>query len=131
MIKVLISDGDGKRVNIIGGNKTPAGIVAYTEKLRAGRSKVDSLINDTFGADMNQDVTFGGDPEHIHNGIDNAYWTASALSGTWDFNSATQMNTGDFSVDATATINNDTALFSDATTTDMSGFTAMTGFIYS
>jgi hypothetical protein len=49
--------------------------------------------------------------EWIHDGIDNAYWAAVALSGVWAFNSILWNHTpaGAQCIDASATVNGDTA----------------------
>lgn len=52
------------------------------------------LINPVYGADMNVDVGFTGTPDKIHDGIDSVLWTASAISGTWDFSSTTHAKQG-------------------------------------
>ncbi len=88
------------------------------------------FINTTFGNAMNQDVTFSGTPEGIHNGTDTIYWTASALSGSWTFASTVNPQTGTRCIDATATSNNNEALFSLSglyADVMMDNFTALTG----
>ena len=74
--------------------------------------------NDTYGLDINQDASLGGSTDGIHDGTDTALWTASALSGTWTFNSTFTgtgwPSNGTQSIDATATVNGDQALFTRA-----------------
>ena len=79
---------------------------------------------------MAVDGSFSGTPELIHNGTDTAEWTASALSGTWDFASTAQAQAGTKSVDATATVNNDEALFENGTTTNFGSYEGFSGYIY-
>jgi len=105
------------------------GPVVYTTPFVELDPKNIPFTNTTFGAEMNQSVTFSGSPEGIHDGTDSALWTASTISGTWTFDSTTNPQAGTKCVDATATVNNDTALFSDGTTTNMANFTAITGQI--
>lgn len=54
----------------------------------------DFLNNEIYGSDMNVDVGFTGTPDKIHDGIDLTLWLASALAGTWDFNSTTHAKQG-------------------------------------
>lgn len=64
---------------------TPALAVA-TRNLNNFTPSFEALLNDTFGADMNQTVTFAGTPVGIYNGQDSTLWTPSTISG----------NAGDF-----------------------------------
>jgi hypothetical protein len=131
-IKTTIADGQGTNGEAAVKTKRgiASGLVVYTEPLRDTIAQTKAAVNDTYGADMNQNVSFGGTPEGVHNGTDSALWTASAISGTWTFNSTAQAQAGTKSVDATATVNNDEALFSDATSINTGNYTALTGYIY-
>jgi len=89
------------------------------------------LTNPTYGAEMAQNVTFGGAPEGVHDGTDTAWWTGSAIVGTWTFNSAAQAHGGTKSVDATATVGGDIAQFlRGAGAVALSGYTALTGWLF-
>jgi hypothetical protein len=79
---------------------------------------------------LNVDASIGGTPEQMHNGIDTVLWTASALSGTWVFDSTAQAQSGIKSIDATATTNNDTALLTSGSTITMSNYASLTGWVY-
>lgn len=131
-IKTSISDGTGQNGSAAVREKRgiPSGLVVYSEPLRDTIAQTKAAVNPTYGADMNQNVSFGGTPEGVHNGTDSALWTASAISGTWTFDSTAQAQAGTKSVDATATVNNSEALFSDATSINTGGYTALTGYIY-
>jgi len=80
------------------------------------------FLNDDFGNALNQNISFSGTPEIIHNGGTSAEWDATAIQGTWNF-----ADGGKISI--TSADNNDAASFAEegATTIDMSGFTALTG----
>jgi len=117
-----------KPVNL--GFPNPAGIVAYTEPRKQWNPVLRYFQAESGAVDMNVDASGTGTDENVHDGGDTVYWTATALSGTWDFASTTQANGGTQSVDATATTNNDEAQFEDGTTTDMSSFDSLSGFIY-
>jgi hypothetical protein len=86
--------------------------------------------NPTFGVNLNQNAAFGGTPDGIHNGTDSVLWTASALSGAWDFASTAQSNSGTRSIDATSTTNGDQALFSRSSAVSSASYTAISGFVY-
>ncbi len=77
--------------------------------------------NSTFGIAMNQNIAFGGTPELIFDGgSGGTEWTGSIIQGTWNFANAGK-------VTITNANNNDSAIFDDAGTIDMNGFTAITG----
>lgn len=127
-IKSMLADGKGggdlAHVHRRGKN---AGLLVYTDDFPLYTPSFPPLLNDTFGADMNQNVTFGGTPEGIHDGTDSALWTAAAVQGSWDFASTTNPDAGTKCVELTDGDNADEATFSDGTSTDMSGRTALTG----
>ncbi len=103
------------------------GQVVFQERLLLLDPDFHPFVNESFGAAMNQAVTFSGTPELIHDGTDNAGWTGSTVAGTWDFSDTTDPNDGSNCVSLTSGVSSDEALFSDGTTTDMSGYTAITG----
>lgn len=107
-----------------------SGLKVYTYKGVLKEDSFRQFTNPTQGSNLNVNAAVSGTPEQIHNGIDSVLWTASALSGTWVFDSTAQANTGIRSIDATATTNNDTALISKGSNLDMRGYSALTGFIY-
>ena len=98
------------------------GLLVYTRPHERFIPEVHPFLNPSFGQAMNQNVTFGGTPEIIHNGGTSVEWTGTAIQGTWNF-----ADTGKVSL--TAAENNDSATFSEETPTtiDLSGFTALTG----
>jgi hypothetical protein len=131
-IKTTITDGCGEGIDA-GVHKKPdlaSGLVVYTEPYRDTIAQTKFAINDTFGADINQSATFTGTPEGVHNGIDSTLWTASALSGTWDFESTDQFKSGAKSVDGTAANNNTVAQFEKASTISTGSYVALTGWVY-
>lgn len=92
-------------------------------------SRVLPHLNDTYGANMNINAEFGGTPEPIHNGADNAYWTATSIGlGTWNFSSATQSHSGTYSISGENTQNGSIANIEDGG--NLSGYTAITLWIY-
>ena len=108
----------------------PAGLVVYTEPYLDAVAKTVPMLSETNGVNANINAAFSGTPDGIHNGTDTVLWTGSAISGTWDFASTTQAQAGTKSVDAIATVDNDEALFTRASTISTGDYTAITGFIY-
>ncbi len=107
-----------------------SGLVTLNHPFVGFNPEVHPFLNTTFGTAMNQNVTFSGTPEGIHNGTDTIYWTASAISGNWTFASTTNPQTGTRCIDGTATANNNEALFSLSglyADVMMGDFTAITG----
>lgn len=129
-IKILISDPKTeKQASIVDGGEENALVVA-TRPLKSFYNKIKFFTNPDYGYNTNVAVGFSGTPIHIHNGIDNVYWLASVISGTWIFNSTTQAHTGTKSIDASATTNNDTAQIAKGSTIDLSNYVAITGWVY-
>jgi len=111
--------------------ENPSGLVVYSEPRKVFEPQLRFLSADDGSIALNVDVSGAGTPENIHNGGDNSYWTASNLVGSnFDFASTTVANSGSQSIDGTATVNNDAALFSDGTSIDMSDYEALQGAAY-
>lgn len=93
------------------GEKTGFNVLTRPAKVYENITKF--FVNEDNGADMAVDALNFVIDEWIHDGIDNVYWTASAISGTWTFNSAVVNHTpaGAQSVSAVLTLNGDTAQF--------------------
>ncbi len=128
-IKTLIIDGNGGKAAKLLTREGTTGQIVYTEaKLKTVRQS-KFFVNPTFGMDMNQNVTFGGTPELIHDGGDNAGWTGAIGVGTWNFADTATPQAGTNHVSITAANDSDFASFTDATETDMSSHTAITGQI--
>lgn len=109
----------------------PNGLVVYTTPY-----EVDNYEAIT-GADVdgNTNLAINGTAyaatvENIHNGIDNAYWTSSATTGTWTFNSATQAHSGTNSISGVATVGGDVARFDAPASIDSADYEFMIGWIY-
>jgi len=129
-IKSIITDlSSGLSAQVVDGIKTPALVVA-TRPLKIYEHKSLFFTNDTYGTSMNQNVTFGGTPDQVHHGTDDILWTASAISGTWDFASTTQAHAGTKSIDGIATVNTSTAQIAKGSELTLSDYTALTGWIY-
>lgn len=93
------------------GEKT--GFNVLTRPAKIYENVIKFFVNEANGVDMAVDADTLTVTEWIHDGIDNVYWTASAISGTWTFNDATYNHTpaGAQSVSAVATVSGDTAQF--------------------
>jgi len=96
------------------------GLVVATRDLNDVFTTVTPLLNETFGADLNQNVSFTGDPEFIHNGGDDTRWTGSATQGTWNFADSGKIT-------LTNGNNDDRADFATSSTVDLTDFSAFTG----
>ena len=125
MIKTQVTDGDGKNIasHVHRFNKgRHAGQLVLTESLAKFDPEFHPFLNDDFGTAMNQNVTFSGTPEIIHNGGTSTEWTGIAIQGTWNFADGGKTT-------ITSANNNDEASFAEETPTtiDMSGFTTLTG----
>ena len=107
-------------------------LVTATRPLKIFKNKIEFFTNPTFGVDMNRNVGFGANPEEIHNGLNNVYWTASAISGIWTFNAAAPgAGHGTQSIDCRSTVDTDTAQFvRPAGNISLDGYTSITGFIW-
>lgn len=130
------------KINIVdGGNNVRAkvhqpetggepGLVVYTELHREFRDVIGYFSNPTYGVNMAQNAVFSGTTIGVHNGIDNVYWTGSAIAGAWTFNSAAQARTGAQSVDGTDTLNGAIAQFAKGASQDLTSYAGISGWIY-
>jgi hypothetical protein len=130
MIKTQTVGTNGKKADVDKHLGLPAGGVVYTIPLERRIALAKPLLNPTFGADLNQDISFAGTPDEVHDGLDSTLWTASALAGTWVFNSTDFAQQGTRSIDATATKNNDEALFSKGSALTLANYTSFSGWVY-
>jgi hypothetical protein len=132
-IKVTLGDGQGTNgeAAVVKRAELPAGVVTYTEPYRVGVPRTTAAVSATYGADMNQNIAFSGSPDGIHDGTDSVLWTGSNLSGAnFVFNSTAQARAGTKSVDATATLGTNEALFTRSSAIDSDSYTALSGSIY-
>ncbi len=99
-----------------------SGLVTLSKSFITFNPEFHPFLNDSFGVAMNQNISFGGTPEIIHNGGTSVEWTGTAIQGTWNFADAGKIT-------ITTADNNDEASFAEETPTtiDMSGFTTLTG----
>ncbi len=110
-----------KKTGIISGNGLP-GAVVYQERILDFQVQTFPFLNDTFGIDMNQNVTFGGNALNIHNGGTTTGWTGTAIAGVWNF-----ADGGNITI--TSGLNNEAASFTTTGSTDTNNYTAFTGKI--
>jgi hypothetical protein len=122
-VHIIDGKGTAKKTHLFQRNGD-VGQIVYTDRLIIGTAGAIPYLNATYGASMNQNVTFGGTPEIIHDGGDTSAWTATAVQGAWDFTTGAVITLTDGN-------NNDEALFEDSGggTVDMSSYTALTGKI--
>ncbi|HUX30703.1 MAG TPA: hypothetical protein VMV78_08775 [Thiobacillus sp.] len=119
-------DGNVPRVDNTTGEAQ--GLVVATRPLKTYRHQLWWFTNDTYGADMNKNVTFAGTPDAVY--TDNAQWTMSAITGTWDFDETTIKQGGTKAIDAASTINGSTAQAAKGGDLTVASYTALTGYMY-
>jgi hypothetical protein len=105
----------------------PNALIVATRPYREYMFQDTRFFNDTYSANMAQSVGYGGSPEIVYDENDN--WVASALSGTWTFNSTDNPQAGTYCIDgASATDNNE---FKLRRSSDLIiSHVAVTGYIY-
>lgn len=136
MIKTALTDiRNGNSPFVDENSEYGNGLIVATRQLQEFDFRTQFFINPTYGIDMNQNATFGGSPVLIYDENVGAggggEWNTSAISGTWTFNSATQHYNGSVSIDGSATAtNNVMQLAPGAGSFDFTGYTAITGYIY-
>jgi len=131
MLKVNIADINNKKTAEIDheiGEKQA--VVVATRPLKTFNNVIRFFADSNGNIDLNQNVNFTGTPVNIHDGEDNTYWTASEISGNWDFSSTDQAHTGTQSVDATNTKHNDVAQFAKGNNQDLTNYAAFSGWVY-
>lgn len=96
--------------------------------------QISFFTNPTYGININQNVGFSGTPINVHDGIDNVYWTGSAITGTaFDFNStaAPTQKDGLYSVEMKLqAAQGDVAQFAAGSPQDLTGYSTVTMWIY-
>lgn len=139
MIKTSIADGNGgfiadvvRRVTPGSQYKSPSGLMVYTEPYEYETNRPISAVDENGSTNLNVNgLISGGSPDSIHDGTDTALWTGSNLVGTnFVFNSTDQAQAGTRSVDGSATINGDEALFTRSSPITQSDYSALQGFIW-
>jgi len=120
---ILDGDGSGNKAHVHPFStihREHKGMLVLTHRFIETEPSTKFFLNETLGIAMNQDVSFGGTPEIIHNGETSTEWDAAG-SASFDFASGGK-------IVMTSANNADNAIFSEegATTVDWSGFTALT-----
>jgi len=103
--------GNGLEASIIKPSHEKTGFNVLTRPAKVYENQVKFFVNGDNGADMAIDADVLVVSEWIHDGIDNPYWVAAALSGVWVFNSALENHTpaGALCISAIDTVSGDTA----------------------
>lgn len=128
-IKTLITDpATDIQANVVDDCGYKALVVA-TRELREYTTRTYFFSNSTYGNNLNQNISFGGVPEVVYK--ENIEWaTSTIVGGSWDFNEAVIVYAGAKSIDATGTANNDVAQLAKGASLIVSGYVAITGYIY-
>lgn len=111
------------------GHQKIPGLVVYSHNLETGTPLLNFFADEEGSVDQNINASGAGTLTGVHNGGDTALFTASAVSGTWDFASTTQANTGTQSIQL-GTKNNDIASFTNASDLTVTDYSDLRGFIY-
>ena len=125
-VKVQVVDYGGEMAGLCMHTKGKvSGGVVYTREFAERVSQTRPFINPIYGSALNQDASFGGTPEVIHDGTDSVAWTGAAVAGTWDFADTTDPFAGTKCTSLTTANNNDGATFTGGSIAGAS-YTAIT-----
>jgi len=109
----------------------PNGLVVSTQPLVTYENQVKFFSNPLYGTEMNLKVGFDASPEIVYR--ENVEWTTATVSGTWNFTSpgvgAIAPYAGSVCINATATVDTDTAQFSKLGGVNLTAYNAITGYI--
>ena len=109
-------------------------LAVATIPLREFDNKLDYFSNATYGVEMNQNAGFGGTPVEIHDGTDNAYWTARDVVGggktTFDSTDQNHTTAGTKSIKSDNSPVGDVFEIDKGSTIDLTGYKAFTMWIY-
>lgn len=113
------------------GHEKIPGLVVYNHNIETGTPLLEFFADETGSVEQNINASGAGTLTGVHNGGDTSLWTAAAVSGTWDFASTTQANSGTHSIEL-GTRDGDTASFTWPTAGDLSvsAYNSFRGFIY-
>jgi hypothetical protein len=103
------------------------GLVVFTDDLKKQSNLFQPAVNPLLGNEMAINASFGGTPDGIHNGLDNVWWTASAISGTWDFASATNPFAGVGCIEQVSNSGSDEALITRSSALDSESYVGISG----
>lgn len=123
-IKASVDDGGGSEKNAL---------VVASRPLKEFNNRPFYFITSEGSKDMNVNVTFGGVPEKVHDGIDSVLWTGSSIIGTSvTFNSALQNHTaaGATSVQVDNASVGDVVQLAKGSDLNCGNYSAMTLWIY-
>ena len=131
-VKAYITDLLGQAAEIMRGKIKGArlGLVVYSSPQHHWTTTSIPFLSSAGSPLLNVDGSASGATDGIHDGTDTSLWTATALSGTWDFASTVQFNSGAMSVDATATVDGDQAELERSSALDSGNFAILTGAVY-
>lgn len=107
------------------------GLVVATRELKTYTPETRFFLNSDYGAEMNQNVAFGGTPDKVHNGTDDALWTYSAIAGTkFTEDSTTQAKNGSKSFQTNNAAVGDTAQFYKGSDVTVASYVAISMWVY-
>ena len=106
-------------------------MIVYSADYREYNGAGIPLTDENGSAEMAVNASIGGTPEVVYLDDPTTNWTNTALSGTWDFAStAITPQGGTECIDATGTVNGSIAQIERSSSISLSGYTALSGYIY-
>lgn len=136
MLKHSIANSAGDVAAMNTENGEDVGLVVATRPHKLYNSRTVFFADEVGNIDMASPAGYGNTPEMVHDGTDNAYWTGSITKGIWVLDDTgtitdhTPANAGDHCIDGTNAGKNGEIDLTHPTSIDLSGYSAITGWIY-
>lgn len=119
----------GIQANVVDHQETNALVVA-TRPLKTYENNTLFFTNNDYGNSLNQNAIAAGTPINVHNGLDNTYWTGSAISGNMDFNDSGRAHSGTSSIGFDSWVSpGDTAQIAKGSDQDLTGYLSVTMYV--
>jgi len=134
MLQVKLTDGveSSRAAAVIDGDSEHNSLAVATRPLKTFGNGTRYFTSETYGVDMNVNISFSGTPEIVY--IDNVEWTATDIvgGGKTTFASADQNHslTGTFSIKNDNSPDGDLYQLATLTPVDMNGYVALSMWVY-
>ncbi len=136
MLKQAIANSNGITAAMNTMDGEDVGLVVATRPHKIYDSRTIFFTDESGDIDMAHSASYGANPEMVHDGIDNIYWTGSVKKGVWVFDDTgtipdhTPDDIGDRCIDGTDTGKDGEIDLTHPTSIDLSSYAAITGWIY-
>ena len=135
VLALHITDGEGGKLRAaVVDDIEHNGLVVRNFPLKTYDNKQQFFTNDTYGAEMNQVVTFGGTADEVYDGTAATLWLCTTYAGNAgdfiEYSGTTPYHSAPGCMDARASENNDIVQFAKGSNMTVAGYTALTGWIY-